>query len=77
MSLKNLLRLGSSEYDIDGKDSAHFWIHPNGKLYIRKSYGNAVCGWKLSGEKLIDYWGKEWFHIIPANQVPMSEIIYS
>lgn len=77
MALKNLLRLGPSEYDIDGKDSSCFWINSNGKIYIRKAYTNSVCGWKLSGEKLIDYWGKEWFHIIPADQVPIEDIIYS
>lgn len=77
MSLKNMLRLGSSEYDIDGKDSSHFWIHPNGKIYIRKAYTNAICGWKLSGETITDYWGKGWFEIIPASNIPIEERTFS
>ena len=77
MALKNLLRLGPSEYDIDGKDSACFWIHPNGFVFIRKSFANAVCGWKVTNKTIIDYWGREWVQIIPSNQVPMEEIVYS
>ena len=77
MALKNLLRLGPSEYDIDGKESSCFWIHPNGKIYIRKAYNNAVCGWKLSGKRITDYWGNIWHEVIPANNIPVEEIIYS
>ena len=77
MAINNLLRLGPDIYDLDGKDSACFWINPDGKIYIRKSFSNAVCGWKLSGKKLVDYWGREWFEIIPSNSIPMGEIIFS
>lgn len=75
--LKNLLRLGPSEYDIDGKNSSCFWINPDGKLYIRKSFSNAVCGWKLSGKSIIDYWGVTWHEIIPASTIAVEEIFYS
>ena len=77
MSLNNLLRLGPDIYDIDGKDSACFWLHPEGIIYIRRSYINSVCGWKISGKSIIDYWGREWVEIIPANTIPIEEIIYS
>lgn len=77
MALKNLLRLGSDINDIDGKNSAHYWIHPEGKIYARKSYINSMCGWKPSGNKIYDYWQVEWYEMIPAKNIPIEDIVFN
>ncbi len=73
MFIKDTLRVGSDISDIEGKSTAHLWIHPNGCLYARFSYKFAVPGWKPTEEKITDYWGVEWIKLYPANEIPVED----
>ena len=76
--LKDTLRLGSDISDIDGqRTTAHIWIHPDGGVYVRYSYRYSVPGYKLTDKKIIDYWGLQWYMIIPANTIPVNEVVWS
>ena len=77
MILLDTLRLGSDSSDIEGKSTSHIWIHPEGGIYVRYSYRYAIPGWKLSGKRITDYWGVVWHEVIPANTIPIEEIIFS
>lgn len=77
MILLDTLRLGSDSSDVEGKSTAHIWLHPEGGIYVRYSYRYAIPGYKLSGKRITDYWGVIWHEVIPANTVAVEEIIYS
>lgn len=65
--MKIILRIGSDYDDIDNKESSVIWLNPNGKIYVKKSLQFNLVGWKIDEkEKIIDYWGKEWFRLLPV-----------
>ena len=77
MILLDTLRLGSDMQDVEGKLTAHIWIHPNGGIYVRYSYRYAIPGYKLSGKRITDYWQVIWHEVVSANTLAVEDIIYS
>ena len=62
--------MGSDYDNIEDKDLVHVWIHPGGKVYVRKSFQYAIPGWKIDEKEAItDYWGKIWYRFLPAIEI--------